>query len=258
MAEYSGFFNSIVGDVREYSAAEFAEYFSRFISDGVYSENEQLGLRVTADGMNANVATGFAYIRGYVYKNDTELSKPIEPADNTLNRIDRLVLRFDEVEREIRAEVKTGSYSSSPAPPSLENTGTVKELSLAQIRVNAKASTVQVTDERLTEYCGQVSLIIDMPLNDLMAEWDAWIAANSADFDSWRSQEEAYFNTWLSGLEDALSGVDAAAINTRIDGIDGQIATLETDKMENNRIHLSALDADVNAMSDGDIWIKYE
>lgn len=246
MAEYSGFFNSIVGDVREYSAAEFAEYFSKFISDGVYSENEQLGLRVTADGMNINVATGAAYISGYIYKNDTILTRPVEPADSMLNRIDRLVLRFDEVEREIKAEVKTGSYSSSPAPPSLENTGTVKELSLAQIRVNAKASTVQVTDERLTEYCGQVSLLIDVPLQDLLRDWEVWKQDNQDLFTDWRSDQESDFQDWLAHLETLLSENEIANIMTSLN-----------DKMDKSKIIISELDADASQMDEGDIWIKY-
>jgi hypothetical protein len=47
MAEHCRFFNSAEDDLREYTAAEFAEYFSRFLSDGLYTINGRAGLKVT-------------------------------------------------------------------------------------------------------------------------------------------------------------------------------------------------------------------
>ena len=75
MAEHYRFFNSADGDVREYTASEFAEYFSRFLSDGLYTENGKAGLQVTSgDGLSVKIATGYAFVRGYMYHNDMELS----------------------------------------------------------------------------------------------------------------------------------------------------------------------------------------
>lgn len=186
MAEFSGFFNSAPDDIREYQAKEFAEYFSRFLSDGIYSKDNRLGLKVSAEtGFNIKVETGFAYIRGHMYKNDSVLNKTIEPADSMLNRIDRVVLRFDEIAREITVRVKTGAFSSNPAPPELEDTTAVKELSLAQVRINKDANSVIVTDERLSDKCGQVKLLVDVPLDDLRDEIELWKANNQSDYDAW-------------------------------------------------------------------------
>lgn len=236
MAEFSGFFNTSLGDPREYNASEFAEYFHNFISNGVFSKDNKLGLKVSpGTGLNVSVDIGKGYIRGYTYKNDSALSKAIQAPDTILNRIDRVVLRLDLVAKEIKLIIKTGSFGSSPTPPSLENTATIKELSLAKVIVNNKATTVSVIDERLTESCGQVALLIDAPLDDLLAEWNAWKAYN-----------EQEFRAWLVMLENVLDGNTAGNLLNQINL-----------KMDKTKIKISNLDADVSAMNEGDIWIKY-
>ena len=189
MAEHYRFFNSAEGDVREYLAAEFAEYFNRFLSDGLYVENGQAGLKVTPEtGLGVQVATGYAFVRGYMYHNDAPLSFDLDPADSVLDRMDRVVLRFDEVAREIRLGVKTGAFSSTPTAPALEITATVKELGLARVLVKHGATTIRqqdITDERLTDACGLVSSLIEVPAQEM---WDAWnlaLAGIATDWQGW-------------------------------------------------------------------------
>lgn len=176
MAEYFRFFNSSEGDPREYTASEFAEYFSQFLSDGLYAQDGNTGLKVTAGtGLNVKVAPGYAFIRGYLYKNDATINIALDPADSMLNRIDRVVLRFDEVAREIKVSLKKGTFSSTPQPPAIEVTDTVKELTLAQVIINAGASSVtSITDERFKETCGLVEILASIPLNDFMNQWNEW------------------------------------------------------------------------------------
>lgn len=177
MAEYSRFFNYVDGD-EDYKASDFAEYFSTFLSDGIFSQDGNLGLKVIKDiGLKVKVAAGLAFIRGYMYKNDSPLTFTLAAADNTLDRIDRVVIRFDELEREIKAVVKKGTIASSPQPPILENTATVKELSLAQIRINKNTVTLvdnNITDERYGEHCGVVSSLITIPIQDMWDQWNEW------------------------------------------------------------------------------------
>ena len=189
MAEHYRFFNSAEGDVREYLAAEFAEYFNRFLSDGLYTENGQAGLKVTpGSGLGVQVAPGYAFVRGYMYHNDAPLSFDLDPADSVLDRMDRVVLRFDEVAREIRLGVKTGAFSSTPTAPALEITATVKELGLARVLVKHGATTIRqqdITDERLTDACGLVSSLIEVPAQEM---WDAWnlaLAGIATDWQGW-------------------------------------------------------------------------
>ena len=45
--------------------------------------------------------------------NDDDYILPIDVADGVLKRIDRVVVRLDTTDREIRVEVKKGTFASS-------------------------------------------------------------------------------------------------------------------------------------------------
>ena len=178
MAEYFRFFNSSEGDPREYTASEFAEYFSQFLSDGLYAQDGNAGLKVTAGtGLNIKIAPGYAFVRGYLYKNDATINIALDPADSMLNRIDRVVLRFDEVAREIKVALKKGTFTSTPQPPVVVISDTVRELTLAQVKIKAGATgltAADITDERLTDKCGLVELLASIPFSDMMDQWNEW------------------------------------------------------------------------------------
>lgn len=194
--EHFRFFNSTAEDPREYLASEFAEYFNRFLSDGLYTENGQAGLKVTnGSGLSVNVATGYAFVRGYMYHNDASLAKALDASDAMLDRIDRIVLRFDEVAREIRIQVKRGTPASSPQVPALEDSTYVKELGLAQIRVRRNASTISasdIVDERLTS-AGLVSSLIEIPAQEM---WDVW--------DGELDQIKQAWQDWFNSIQNTL------------------------------------------------------
>ena len=219
MAEHYRFFNSAEGDVREYLAAEFAEYFSRFLSDGLYTENGQAGLKVTpGTGLGVQVTTGYAFVRGYMYHNDAPLSFDLDPADSVLDRMDRVILRFDEVAREIRLGIKTGTFSSTPTAPNLEITATVKELGLARVLVKHGATAIRqqdITDERLTSACGLVSSLITIPAQEMWDVWNqaldgieaAWAAKQGdiqGEWDTEFTQIKTNWQSWFASVQDTL------------------------------------------------------
>lgn len=149
MAEHFRFFNSTEGDIREYQASEFAEYFGAFIPDGVFISNDAITLALTnGTGLVVNLGTGYANIRGYFYKNDAAKSFTLDAADAILHRIDRVVIKLDTVSRTMAAVLKKGTLGSSPTPPVLVDDANVKEIPIAQIRVSAGATTGVITDER--------------------------------------------------------------------------------------------------------------
>ena len=216
MAEHYRFFNSESGDEREYTAAQFAEYFSRFLSDGLYTEDGEAGLKVTAgNGLSVDIAPGYAYVRGYMYHNDAEINKTLEPADSILDRIDRIVLRFDEVAREIKIDVLTGDFSSTPQPPEITVTDTVKELTLAQVLVRHGASTVTVTDERFSNTCGLVSSLIDIPAQEMWTIWNQALSAIQDDWDSVQGDIDGEWDT-IKGAWQAWFDSVQATLGSRI------------------------------------------
>ena len=154
--EFYGYFDSIDADVREYDAAQFAHILRASVQNGVSSHEG--GLEVTADGldMRTHVACGGCVIEGYVYVLEDDGGEPFalthEPS-GTADRIDRVVVRLenDQSARRMGIWLLTGTPSASPQPPALTRNAQVWELSLAQVRVRASATTIaseDVTDER--------------------------------------------------------------------------------------------------------------
>lgn len=111
--EKSSFFNSVSGD-RKYKAEDWASYFGSFIGNGVFPV-PSTGLQVVAgSGMQVTVKAGKAWINGYFYNNTSDLSLTLATADGVLNRIDRIVVRWDLTNRVISVKAKSSSYSASP------------------------------------------------------------------------------------------------------------------------------------------------
>ncbi len=160
MAEFYRFFNSTQDDPRQYQADDFSQFFKNFLGNGFFN-----GLQVSADNtMNTTLASGSAFIEGHEYTNTASITCPHEPADASLDRIDRVVLRLDrDIEsRYIRAFVKRGEEAEVPEPPGLIRNDTIYELSLAQVYIEAGKSFIddtQITDERGdNEVCGRVQV----------------------------------------------------------------------------------------------------
>ena len=179
MAEKSSFFNSIAGD-RMYQASDFASYFNSLITNGVFP-NPSTNLQIISnDDMTATVKVGKAWINGYVYINDSDLILPIEVADGILNRIDRIVIRFDTVGRLISTVVKKGTFASSPVAPTLVRDADFYELGIADIYiVNGATSIVQGDITDVKEVLG-----VDVAANLLVKIDDntAALATHSADY----------------------------------------------------------------------------
>jgi hypothetical protein len=214
MAEYYRFFDSTDEDLREYRASEFAEYFSLFLSSGVFHSDDRLRVFATGTNMTVYVEEGYAFLLGYMYKVANGVKNlTIADADPSLDRIDRIVVRLDFNTRTISAEVKQGTPAPIPVPPALTRTSTVHEISLAQVKVIAGKSFIeqsQITDERLDQsVCGLVSSLITIPTDDM---WDDWLNAKSgiqeewdaikADWDAWYNHARLQFD--VISLENAM------------------------------------------------------
>lgn len=156
----SGFFNSMNGD-RKYDASKFAEYFASFIGNGVFPDSLQV---ISNNNMTVTVKSGKAWINGFIMINDADYILNINAADGVLNRIDRIVLRYDVVDREIRLEAKQGTFASSPVAPALQRDADAYELCIADIIVSAGAVSItqdKIADTRIdSNLCGKVDTLI--------------------------------------------------------------------------------------------------
>lgn len=249
MAERSSFFNSVSGD-RKYSAEDWAAYFSSFIGNGVYA-NPSDGLQVVvATGMGITIKVGSGFINGYFYRNTTDLSKTIAYADGIYSRIDRVVLRWSLIDRNITVAVLQGTPASTPVAPSLTRDVETYELALADILVGQGVTGLvqsDITDLRTnTTLCGIVTGVIDQfdftaitaQFNAFYAEYrasmlsayDDFIAAGQvrynefdSDMDDFEELAEADFNAWFENIQYVLDGDVAGHLQNEIDDLGDEL-----------------------------------
>jgi hypothetical protein len=215
MAESSGFFKSI--NDRKYTVDWLAKYIASFIGNGVYNGE----LAVTADGsaMSVTLPSGRAWINGYHYRNDGDMTLTIDNADGVLNRVDIVVLRWDVNARSITAQVIKGTPASTAAAPAITRTVEQYDLKLAEISIPAGTTAISqalITDCRLdNSVCGIVTGVLDQVdtttfYSQIQADLAAFKSGSEADFSTWSEQQKASFDSWFSGIKDIL-GEDEAA-----------------------------------------------
>lgn len=112
-------------------------------------------------GMQVKVNTGSSIIQGFYYESTAQETLPINAADATNPRIDRVILRLDLVAESIQLAVLQGVPAVSPTAPTLTQNSSRWEISLAQIAVGANVSTIaagNVTNER--KFAKNLSVVI--------------------------------------------------------------------------------------------------
>ena len=200
--ERSYFFNSIEGD-RKYKAGDLTRFFGALVNDGVLP-NPSTNLQVVeGDGMNVVVKAGFMWINsGHLYWNDSDLIVPIDNADGVLNRIDRIVVRWMNTERDIRAYAVSGDSASSPTAPSIQRDTDYYEMCLADVAVNVGATQIiqsHITDQRLNmSLCGVASATYNT------IDTEAFNAQLQSWYDTFTADSQTDFDTWFTEIVDVL------------------------------------------------------
>lgn len=159
--------------------AEDAEAYLCTRESGVYSAENNFALEIT-DAMQISIGKGIAWIKneefaGKVVKNDTSVSITVPIADGVLNRIDRVVLKFDKAANASSVVLKQGAPATYPVAPAIVRDGTVYELGLYEISVNA--GVVEITNGNVRNtmldesVCGLMrDGVTAIPTNDLYEE----------------------------------------------------------------------------------------
>lgn len=238
----SGPFTSVNGD-RGYKNDFFTDYFASFIGNGVFP-NPSTNLQVVeGGGLNVVVSKGKAWVNGQIHLGDEDVSLALDSGDNLLNRIDKVVLRVDYVNRVITKEVKKGTPATNPVAPNLQRDNDIHELGLANIRVSVGATSItqgNITDLRLNSYeCGIVKgTVEEMDTTTLFNQYQSWIAEKKAEYDAdlvsytadKKQEWDAWFNvtstqlqndfvTWFDGVKDIFDGDAVGNLINRIDAV---------------------------------------
>lgn len=241
MAQECGFFNAqLAGEEydRVYLAETFAAYFASFIGNGVFGKSMQQ-LEVVAYPsavMKVDVLSGQGWINGYWYRNTDNYTLDLSVADGVLSRVDLVVLRWSNSERNMYLTVIEGTPSANPAVPQIRRDADFYDLELAQINVGAGVVGItqsNITDMRMnTNVCGYVTGVIEqVDTTDLWNQFQDYFSkfksTNEKDYNDWTDyQKQAYldyiaaaeaaydqfiatsktnYNTWVQNQEDAMA-----------------------------------------------------
>ena len=166
-----------------YSAEDVATYLCTRTS-GVYSKETNFAVSNTGT-RQITVAPGLAWINYDDFKGVSVCSREenvltVPEADNTLNRVDRVVLQFDTSENIAAIKLKTGTPAVAAQPPDILQNHNQYELGLCTISVPAGSTAVtaaDITDTRADEtVCGVMrDGVTGIPTGTLVQQWQAVI-----------------------------------------------------------------------------------
>ncbi|GGB56885.1 hypothetical protein GCM10011409_38070 [Lentibacillus populi] len=145
-----------------YSAEDHRRFFAQIIGNGV----SNTGSLIVSEKQNMTVqlGAGWAFADGASYENTAAKDLTCDIAEPTIDRIDRIIICFDNnpAQRRSYAYVKKGIPGANPVPPAITRDGYIFEYSVAQILIAAGKSYIeqdQITDERTNEaVCGYSNL----------------------------------------------------------------------------------------------------
>ena len=178
-----------------------------------------------------------------------------------MNRIDRIVVRWDLTERKISVAVKSSTPATSPVAPALQRDADAYELCLADVLVSAGVTAISqanITDRRLDgSLCGVVAGVVDQIDTDAFnAQLEAWFAdykemsvdefndlvsymeslellgdqqyaALEAYMNDFKTDAENDFNAWFATLQNVLDEDAAGHLLNLIQNNTARIEMLE-------------------------------
>ena len=206
MGQYANFYNSINKD-RVYDASSFEEWLKPFFKTGVFNSQLQV---VQNSGMNIKVKPGNAFIEGKLkyFENDTVLS--VDAAHATYNRIDNVIVRRNDTNRDFTIMIQKGTNANSPTAPSPVRQDGIYDIVIAQIYVQAASIEIfqrNITDTRAnSSLCGWVvSNIEEVDFEQIVAQFNDY-------FDDFKTTNLNEFNTWFETIKGILGEDEAAEL----------------------------------------------
>lgn len=213
--EFGYFFNSNNSD-RKYNAESFEEWLKPFFISGVFTGSLEV-TELDTPGMGVKVNSGYANLDGKVARWTSNNTIAVATASGVYDRIDTIVLRRDNTNRQISLEVVTGVASASPQPTAPTRDSDTFELVLAQIYVGMGETEItqsDITDTRLDpDLCGYVCAAVQSP-----------------DFSDLYDQFTAQFMVWFDHMKDQLDDDAAGHLQLEIDAITANIGTVPPGK----------------------------
>lgn len=209
---------------RSGNAETFAAYLQNFFTNGVILK-ESTSLQVYAyEGMQLQIRPGIGFINGRIFITDTTETVTVETAAATLERIDRIVLRLDLINRLIDFAVIKGTPASKPEAPALTRNYEVWELCLADVHIGPAYTAITqaaITDRRAdSTVCGIVAAAI-----------------KQIDTSTFYAQFQEQFNSWFETVKYQAATETLAGMQASLQGLMGTV----TDHIADTGSHIKSL-----------------
>lgn len=198
-----------------YSAEDVAIYLCTRTS-GVYSKESNFAVSITGT-RQITIAPGLAWINYDDFKGVAVCSREeniltVPDADNTLNRVDRVVLQFDTSENVTAIKLKPGTPAVAAQPPDILQNHNQYELGLCTISVPAGSTSVtaaDITDTRADEtVCGVMrDGVTGIPTAQLQTQAKAMLDRLQAEVDSRSFYTKAEADAEHAKLQEQLNNI---------------------------------------------------
>lgn len=285
MGQYANFYNSRNGD-RVYNADSMSEWLLPFFTTGVF--DNCFAVTATGDGMNISVGGGYVNIKGKTKHFEQAQIFTLEKASGTLARIDNVILRRDDTERDFYILIETGGFSKNPVAPEITRTEAIHDLKLAEIRVEVGAIKItqdNITDTRMNaDVCGWVMATVkEIDFSQITAQFQAFFQKYQAQiteefnayqstitnledqgtaalhnmenqFETYAGQQEELFTDLYNRIKDQLSKDAAAALWFSVNALQANFENLATKIMfENQSKETAAILIDITNENSGTV-----
>jgi hypothetical protein len=208
-AQTFGFYDS----ARYYTAAEWSRMFQAIQTPGVAKGIDNELALSAGPGLAVTVSSGMAIARGRWFYQDGDSVVALNTADPSNPRIDRIITRFDFVNKVQTLTKLTGTPAGSPTAPALTQTSLLYEVLLANVAVAAGASSISggnITDQRAFSAPGLHDIVAGHSFAGLTANHA--MIADSATAASFKPMQHG----WLTnvGVNDHHAQAHGAADHT--------------------------------------------
>jgi hypothetical protein len=150
--QFCGMFDYSTGDsdIYKYTSAEFSKLIKGLTQNGISSTFGD-SFEITASGLTLTAGSGCVFIEGRYGYNDNDTTIVLDAETVSLQRIDRIVLELNTVNRTIELKVVKGTAAGTATVPELTQNSLTYQLPLYKVLIT-NGSTTTLTDERTLVY----------------------------------------------------------------------------------------------------------